>query len=86
MFSVVDRSLFRALPYGHESRLVSVGIVAPVIHSKDWMFAGTYQQWKATQTALEEITAWRGVSDCDRSDGTPERLGQAEGEANSVRA
>ena len=31
MFSLVDRVLFRSLPYPHDDELVSVGIVAPII-------------------------------------------------------
>src|SRR5262245_47039834 len=30
VFSVVDRILFRSLPYPHEGRLVSVGVTAPL--------------------------------------------------------
>ncbi|MFN0103360.1 MAG: ADOP family duplicated permease [Bryobacteraceae bacterium] len=78
VFSVVDRNLFRPLPYGFADRLVSVGMVAPVIHSQDWVFAGTYREWKVADSAFEAMTAWRGVSDCDRHDGTPERLGCAQ--------
>ena len=31
VFSVVDRILFRSLPYAHDDRLVSVGLTAPII-------------------------------------------------------
>ena len=31
VFSVVDRILFRSLPYADDERLVSVGLVAPII-------------------------------------------------------
>ena len=77
VFSVVDRSLFRPLPYVYHDRLVSIGIVAPLISLQDWIFAGTYLEWKQAQTGLESMTAWHGVRDCDRNDGTPERLGCA---------
>jgi len=30
VFSVVDRILFRSLPYANSDRLVSVGLVAPI--------------------------------------------------------
>ncbi|MFN7931766.1 MAG: ABC transporter permease [Bryobacteraceae bacterium] len=82
VFSVADRSLFRPLPYAHHSRLVSVGIVAPVIHTQDWIFAGVYQEWKGVQSIFESISAWRGVSDCDRNDGASERLSCAAAEAS----
>ncbi|MEP7367109.1 MAG: ABC transporter permease, partial [Acidobacteriota bacterium] len=77
VFSVVDRSLFRPLPYANQDRLVSIGIVAPLISPDDWFFWGTYQEWRRAETGLEALTAWRGVGDCDRNDGTPERLGCA---------
>jgi len=31
VFSVVDRILFRSLPYPHGDRLVSFGVVAPIV-------------------------------------------------------
>jgi len=31
VFSVVDRILFRSLPYAHDDRLVSVGLTAPIM-------------------------------------------------------
>lgn len=77
VFSVVDRSLFRPLPYRFQDRLVSVGIVAPVIQTQDWLFASTYQDWRESQPVFESITAWKPPVDCDRNDGTPERLGCA---------
>lgn len=79
VFSVVDRSLFRPLPYPYGDRLVSVGIVAPVISTQDWIFAGVYQEWKLAQPTFEATTAWRGVSDCDSS---TERLACAVAEAS----
>jgi putative ABC transport system permease protein len=74
VFSVVDRSLFRPLPYPGDERLVSIGIVAEVISLEDWMFAGTFQDWRRQVSAFEAMTAWKGVSDCDRNDGRAERL------------
>ncbi len=41
VFSVVDRILFRPLPYANESRIVSVGLVAPV-DTNEFMFAEGY--------------------------------------------
>lgn len=34
-FSIVDRILFRPLPYAEAGRLVSIGIVALLIHTQD---------------------------------------------------
>lgn len=81
VFSVVDRSLFRPLPYAQDERLVSIGIVAPVISTQDWLFTGLYQHWARSQTAFDGLAAWIAPRDCDRSDGTPERLACAQVEA-----
>ena len=48
VFSVVDRILFRALPYGQADRLVSVGLVAPV-EPQEFMLGGSYYEWKDHQ-------------------------------------
>ena len=45
VFSVVDRILFRSLPYGHADRLVSVGLIAP-IDPQEFMFGGSYYEWQ----------------------------------------
>jgi putative ABC transport system permease protein len=74
VFSVVDRSLFRPLPYLQGDRLVSVGVVAPAISTQDWLFAGTYQEWRSSQTALAALTSWSGVSACNLGVEPPERL------------
>jgi putative ABC transport system permease protein len=82
VFSFVDRTLFRPLPYRHQSRLVSIGFVAPMINTQDWMFAGTYLEWSRDPQAVEAITAWKGVNDCDRTDENPEALHCGGVEAN----
>jgi predicted permease len=66
VFSVVDRVLFRRLPYADPNRLVSVGIVAPLIYPSDWLFSATYQDWRnRRETPFEAISSWVGVSDCE---------------------
>ena len=80
VFSVVDRSLFRALPYNESDRLVSVGILMPLWGEGEFMFAGAYRDWTSTQTALD-LTSWRGVSTCDLGGDSPQRLGCAKVEA-----
>jgi len=82
VFSVADRSLFRPLPYAYQDRLVSIGITAPLVSPQDWIFQGTYLEWGSSKSAFESITAWRGVNDCDRNDGAPQRLRCAEVEAS----
>ncbi|HEX2521825.1 MAG TPA: ABC transporter permease, partial [Terriglobia bacterium] len=84
VFSVVDRILFRSLPYPEEERLVSLGLVAP-IESQEFMLGADYVEWRRQQTALESLTSWSGITDCDLTDGTPIRAVCAQVEANFLR-
>ena len=68
MFSLVDRILFRSLPYPHDTELVSVGVMAPII-DREFLFAGNYLGWRDHQTAFAGFTSSSGVSDCDLTDG-----------------
>jgi putative ABC transport system permease protein len=67
MFSLVDRALFRSLPYPHGDRLVSVGVVAPIIDG-EFLFAGNYFAWRHDQTAFSGFTSSTGVNNCDLTD------------------
>ena len=82
VFSVVDRILFRTLPFSHCDRLVSVGIVATPIDRQEFLFAGAYQEWRAAQTPFEAVTSWSGISDCDLTEPNPKRLSCAQVEDN----
>jgi putative ABC transport system permease protein len=73
MFSLVDRILFRSLPYPHDNELVSVGVIAPIIDG-EFLFAGNYLGWRDHQTAFASFTSSAGVSDCDLTDGHPVRV------------
>ena len=84
VFSVVDRILFRSLPYPQEDRLVSLGLVAP-IEPQEFMLGADYVEWRRQQTPLESLTSWSGVNDCDLTDGTPVRAACAQVEANFLR-
>src|SRR5215831_16847745 len=64
VFSVVDRSLFRPLPYKDGDRLVSVGIVLPQMGTGEIMWAGAYRDWRVSQNAVD-LTSWSGVAECD---------------------
>jgi putative ABC transport system permease protein len=44
VFTVIDKILFRPLPYGNADRLVSVGLVAP-IEPQEFMLGGSYYEW-----------------------------------------
>ena len=51
VFSVVDRILFRSLPYAQADRLVSVGFVAPII-PQEFMLGTDYRGMARTPTAF----------------------------------
>jgi len=73
MFSLVDRILFRSLPYPHDDELVSVGVTAPIIDG-EFLFAGNYLDWSQHQTAFTSFTSSTGVRDCDLTDDHAVRL------------
>ncbi len=49
VFSVVDRILFRSLPYPHDERLVSFGDKAP-FEANEFVLGPDYVDWKKAQT------------------------------------
>jgi putative ABC transport system permease protein len=73
VFSVVDRILFRSLPYPEPERLVSVGMVAP-IEPNEFMLGSDYLEWRRRQEPFTSITSWSGITDCDITDQSPVRL------------
>ena len=73
VFSVVDRILFRSLPYPDDSRLVSLGMTAPIA-PQEFLLGYDYLDWRAAETPFESMGAWSGVRDCDVTDGNPVRL------------
>ncbi len=81
VFSVVDRILFRSLPYAQADRLVSLGFMAPII-PQEFMLGTDYMQWRVRQQPFESITTWAGVNDCDLTGPNPVRLACAQVEAN----
>ena len=81
VFSVVDRILFRALPYAHDDRLVSVGLVAPII-PQEFMLGGSYYDWRDNQKPFEAFTSETGVNSCDLTERNPARLSCASVEQN----
>ena len=81
VFSVVDRILFRSLPYAHDDRLVSVGLVAPII-PQEFMLGGSYYEWRDNQKPFEAFTSETGVNACDLTERNPARLSCASVEQN----
>jgi predicted permease len=76
VFSVVDRVLFRSLPYPDGSRLVSVGMTAPITQ-QEFMLASEYVEWRNQQTPFAAFATMSGVADCDLTQEHPLRLGCA---------
>ncbi len=81
VFSVVDRALFRTLPYSRPAALVSLGIRIPWLEY-DFLTAGTYQQLRREPGPIAALTSWSGVADCDLTDDRPARLNCARVEAS----
>jgi putative ABC transport system permease protein len=82
VFSVVDRILFRSLPYAQDDRLVSLGMIAP-LDTNEFLFADAYFDWRKHQTPFTSITSFTaGVADCDLTQTNPLRLGCAQVEGN----
>lgn len=80
VFSVVDRVLFRALPYPHGDRLVTAGISAPIV-PEEFLFGAHYLDFREHQAAFEAVSSWTGTGDCDLTDRDPLRLSCAKVES-----
>jgi putative ABC transport system permease protein len=85
VFSVVDRILFRTLPYGDSDRLVSVGLVAP-IEPQEFMLGGSYYEWQDNQKPFAALTSETGTEPCDLTENNPARLDCARVEGNFLQA
>src|SRR6516165_3017152 len=74
VFSVVDRVLFRSLPYPHDDRLVSFGVKAP-FEGIEFMLAPEYAVLRSQNTPFESMTSLTpGGADCDITEENPVRL------------
>src|SRR5207247_1924467 len=73
VFSVVDRILFRSLPYPQAERLVSFGMVAPIV-PQEFMLGYDYVDWRGQQTPFASVGSWNSVGECDVNDNAPLRL------------
>jgi predicted permease len=81
VFSVVDRILFRSLPYAHPDRLVSVGLTAPII-PQEFVLGGWYYEWRDNQQPFTALTSEAGVNACDLTEQNPAHLRCAGVDAN----
>jgi putative ABC transport system permease protein len=74
VFSVVDPILFRALPYAHADRLVSLGLVQS-LEKQEFTMGGFFFDWREHQAPFEAMASQNAVTHpCDLSENNPERL------------
>ena len=81
VFSVVDRILFRSLPYAEPDQLVSVGLTAPII-PQEFVLGAWYHEWRDHQTPFTAITSEAGASACDLTEHNPAHLSCVSVDAN----
>lgn len=74
VFSVVDRILFRPLPYAEPSRIVSLGFVHP-LERQEFVMGRFYVEWQKDQTPFSALAAQStGVHNCDLVENDPVQL------------
>jgi putative ABC transport system permease protein len=74
VFSIVDRILFRSLPYAHAGRLVSLGIVHSV-ETQEFLMGNFYYDWRDHQKPFEAMASEQtGAHECDLTEGKPAQL------------
>jgi len=81
VFSVVDRLLFRSLPYGNPDSLVSFGITGPM-DENEFMFGGTYVSWSPHLSQFDSETSLSPWVEGDLGDQNPVRVRCIPVEAN----
>ena len=75
VFSVVDRILFRPLPYADPSRIVSVGMVHS-LEQQEFLMGRSYVEWQNNQTPFSSFAAQSTmVHNCDLVENNPAQLG-----------
>jgi len=73
VFSIVDRILFRNLPYAHADRLVSVGMVHSL--ETEFMLGYFYYDWQRAQKPFETLTSESATTrECDLTERNPAQL------------
>jgi putative ABC transport system permease protein len=85
VFSVVDRLLFRDLPYAQPDRLVWFGMKAP-ISNNEFLLESAFYSFREHQQVLESMTSMSRASDCDLNQQNPLRLVCAQVAANFLPA
>ena len=74
VFSVVDRILFRSLPYPQSDQLVTLGFVAPPFEPLEFLPSRDYVQWRRRDTGFASMASWSGIQDCDLTEAPAARL------------
>ncbi|HVC48479.1 MAG TPA: ABC transporter permease [Terracidiphilus sp.] len=74
VFSVVDRILFRALPYAHANRIVSVGLVQS-LEGEEFTMGGFFFDWLDHQRPFSAIASQGTMLHaCDLVEANPQQL------------
>lgn len=73
VFSVVDRILFRPLPYAAQERLVWFGMKAP-ISQNEFLLEGDYHFFRQHQTVFEHVSSFSRIGDCELNELEPMQL------------
>jgi len=74
IFSVVDRVLFRPLPYPQSERLISLGLTQP-LEPQEFAFGAFFYDWSDRQQPFLAMTAESAVtSSCDLTENNPIHL------------
>jgi putative ABC transport system permease protein len=74
VFSVVDRLLFRSLPYAQDDRLVSFGLTAP-IEKDEFVLGASYVDFRHNPASFAQVAAMQpGVAKCDITEQNPTRI------------
>ncbi len=73
VFSVVDRILFRSLPYAYGDRLVSFGLSQP-LEPREFTLGFFFFNWRDHQRPFEAVTYERGVGECNITEPNPMQM------------
>jgi len=74
VFSVVDRILFRSLPYAHDDRIVSVGLVQS-LERQEFTVGGFFFDWRDNQKPFEAFASQGTMLHaCDLVEANPAQL------------
>jgi putative ABC transport system permease protein len=75
VFSAVDRILFRSLPYAHDDRIVSVGLVQS-LERQEFMLGGFFFDWRDNQKPFATVASQGTYPHaCDLIETNPAQLG-----------